>query len=803
MRIFQQASLQQKQVGIIMGICALTLLLASAGFVIHDTLAHKRELAANLLVRGGVLGRTCWGALDFSDPKAVEENLKALAADPHAVAATVFTENGERFAYYHRAGITNHHAALLSTNVATVFAANSLRVVQPIMRGSERLGYIEVESDLAALVAAMKYQAGIAAGLLVLATGLAYVLSARLQRIVSGPILDLLRTTRAVATDRDYSLRAHKASADELGQLVDGFNDMLEQVQARDRELRAARELLEARVAERTQELQQEVVERQQSEVRLRTALHEVESQQFALNESAIVDISDPRGIITYVNDRFCAISKYSRAELLGQNHRMLNSGQHPKELFQTLWATVKRGEVWRARVCNRAKDGSLYWVDSTIVPFKDEAGKITQYVTIRTDVTEQVQAEAARARLVNFLEASVNEVYVFDPEQLRFSYVNRSARQNLGYTLDELKERTPLDLKPEFTEATFRQALQPLLDGTVEKQVFQTIHRRADGTDYPVETCLQLVFTATEQVVLAVATDITERKQREAELARAQKDLVDISRQAGMAEVATGVLHNVGNVLNSVNVASTCLADGIRKSKAASLEKVVALLKAHETDLGGYFTHDPKAKLLPDYLAKLSEHIAREQAAALQELAALQQHIDHIKEIVTMQQSFAKVSGLTEVLDVTELVEEALRINQHSISNHRLEIVRDFAPVPKITVEKHQVLQILVNLLQNAKQACKISDRDDRRLTLRVLNAGDQVRISVSDTGIGIPPENLNRIFHHGFTTKKTGHGFGLHSSANAAKAMGGNLVAHSEGVGRGATFTLELPLRETKETV
>jgi urea transport system substrate-binding protein len=293
---------------------------------------------------------------------------------------------------------------------------------------------------------------------------------------------------------------------------------------------------------------------------------------------------------------------------------------------------------------------------------------------------------------------------------------------------------------------------------------------------------------------------DITERKLAEAELKEAHQQLVESSRRAGMAEVATGILHNVGNVLNSVNVASSCLADSLRKSKAANLAKVVTLLREHEGDLGAFLTSDPKGRQLPGYLANLAEHLTTEQASALKELAELQKNIEHIKDIVTMQQSFAKVSGLLETLQVTDLIEDALKMNSSSFARHDIHVFREFENVPPVTVEKHKVLQILVNLVRNAKQACDEQDPPEKRLTLRVTNGLDRVRIAVTDNGMGISPANLTRIFAHGFTTKKTGHGFGLHSGALAAREMGGALNVQSEGPGQGATFTLELPLTNSK---
>ncbi len=283
---------------------------------------------------------------------------------------------------------------------------------------------------------------------------------------------------------------------------------------------------------------------------------------------------------------------------------------------------------------------------------------------------------------------------------------------------------------------------------------------------------------------------EIDERK-------RLETKLLETSRQAGMAEVATAVLHNVGNVLNSVNVASTCLADSLRQSKASNLSKVVALLREHETDLGAFLTSDPRGKQVPAYLGQLADHLVGEQAAALTELAHLQKNIEHIKDVVTAQQSGAKGVGKPETLPVTDLVEDTLRMDSDSQASRDIQVIKQFEVVPFITVEKHKVLQILVNLLRNAKQACQESDRADKQLTLRVTHGDGRVRIAVSDNGVGISPANLAHIFAHGFTTKKQGHGFGLHSAALAAKEMDGSLSVRSEGLGKGATFTLELPVK------
>ena len=278
----------------------------------------------------------------------------------------------------------------------------------------------------------------------------------------------------------------------------------------------------------------------------------------------------------------------------------------------------------------------------------------------------------------------------------------------------------------------------------------------------------------------------------------RNQEELMALSRRAGMAEVATEVLHNVGNVLNSVNVSVAVATNHLRRSRTGNLARVADLLKEHGTDLGRFMTEDPKGRQVPGYLEELSQHLAAEQSSALAELESLTEKIQHINEIVAHQQNHARTTAVIETLSVIDLVEEALRMNLGDAERHKIQVLREFGPAPSpiITIEKHKALQILVNLLSNAKNACLESDQPEKRLTARINNRDDRVQILITDNGVGIPSENLTRIFAQGFTTRKNGHGFGLHSSANAAKEMGGSLTAHSEGVGRGATFTLELPL-------
>lgn len=295
----------------------------------------------------------------------------------------------------------------------------------------------------------------------------------------------------------------------------------------------------------------------------------------------------------------------------------------------------------------------------------------------------------------------------------------------------------------------------------------------------------------------IELTREITERKRAEQELESAQHQLMGAARRAGMAEIATGVLHNVGNVLNSINVSATLASDRLRQSKVGDLVRAVHMLEQHADDLGAYLTNDPKGRQLPPFFSLLATHLADERVDIVKELELLVTKVNHVKTIVSTQQSYAGVAGVTETVDVATLLDDAMKLNSASLDRHNITVSREYQNIPKIRIDKQKSLQILVNLIKNAKDACTESAHyADRRLTLRTrLTDDDTLQIHVVDNGVGIPRENLTRIFSHGFTTKKTGHGFGLHSCANAAHELGGSLVAHSEGLGQGATFVLELP--------
>jgi len=275
------------------------------------------------------------------------------------------------------------------------------------------------------------------------------------------------------------------------------------------------------------------------------------------------------------------------------------------------------------------------------------------------------------------------------------------------------------------------------------------------------------------------------------------QRQLVQASRHAGMAEVATSVLHNVGNVLNSVNISSGLIAETVRSSKASGLLKLGALLA--EPDFAIALAGHPKGHAVPAYVARLAGALHDEQEKMAKEAEGMQRSINHIKAIVGMQQAKAKGgSEMLELLSLRAVAEDVVRMAGVSSESSSIKVVYDFEDVALTLIDRHKVYQILLNLVNNARHAVQDGRPGEGRITLRLRQeSGGALKLEVQDTGCGIRSEDMKKIFNYGFTTRREGHGFGLHGSACAALEMGGSLTCHSDGPGLGAVFSLTLPPR------
>ncbi|HTL18571.1 MAG TPA: PAS domain-containing protein [Patescibacteria group bacterium] len=551
------------------------------------------------------------------------------------------------------------------------------------------------------------------------------------------------------------------------------------------------------------------------------------------------MQLTDHLGRILAVNEAFCKLVKLPPDRLVGRLLSVIYRPEQAAEIRESYLASFGSNKV-KPRTTSQIVFWNLEQKDVEISTcFVDLGTDERAILSIFRDVSERRRVESVLAYerdLLTTLFEHLPDALYFKDLQCRFVRVSRSklkrtwamaiSRHRYSAVLSALPEKenpAAADVSPPDHLAT-EEAFAEYIIGKTDFDFFDEPRARSafndeqeiirsgvpligkvERTDLPdgkVSWALSTKMPWYDREgriigTFGVSNDITAMKEAEASVQLVHKQLVEASRQAGMAEVATGVLHNVGNVLNSVNVSVTLLAEKLLQSRTASLAKVVGMLHEHAADLGDFFTHDPRGVQLPAYLDKLARRLGDEQSSLLTEIRCLAKNVEHIKSIVAMQQTYARPAGVAEFVPAVELVEDALRINGGSLSRQEIKVLRHYQPeLPGITIDKHKVLQILVNLVSNAGHSCFQSDRSDKRLTVQVSYRDSRLVIAVSDNGVGIAPENLTRIFNLGFTTRPDGHGFGLHSGALAARELGGTLTSHSEGPGQGATFTLELPL-------
>lgn len=809
MRWIRNISLRYKLVLVAMLTSTGALLLAAGGFMAYDLMTFRRYTLSQLNLEAEIVAQSSTAALEFNDRKPIDEILAAVKADPHLVAAVVYDAQDKPFASYIRENLSASFTPPAPQNVEHVFEGNSVSVFRRIAMDQRFLGTVYLRSDIGELKTRSQRYAGIAGLVLLASIVAALLLCAKLQSLISNPIFSLSVTARRVALEKNYALRAPKSGEDEVGQLVDGFNEMLTQIQSRDVALRKAQDELELRVEERTRELKSEVGERRRAE----EALRESQSLYSSLVEHLPIWVfrKDAEGRFTFANSLFCKMLGRSEKDVIGSTDIDFVAPESAAKYAEDDAKVLRDGVTLDVEETLRNTRGELLHVHTFKVPVYGSDGTIKGTQGCVVDITDRKRMEQAlayeRELMHTLMENSPDHIYFKDTES-RFLKCSKALATRLGLkSPEEVVGKSDMDL---FREDYARPAIQE------EKRIVRTgvpVIGKVERQPWKDETVSWMLTTRMPfrdkagNIVgtFGISKDITELKRAESELEEVHRKLVESSRNAGMAEVATGVLHNVGNVLNSVNVSANLISDIVRKSKVTGVGKAVGLLRENGSDLATFFNTGNRAQQFTDYLSKLGDHLGQEQSALLNEVALLSDHIEHIKEIVVMQQGYAKSTGLREPLTPKSLVDDALRINSAALARHDVHVSTDIDDTPRVVVDRHKVLQILINLVSNAKYALDDGHPEAKELRISVRKQGNHVRFCVEDNGIGISSDNLTRIFQHGFTTRKTGHGFGLHSSALAAKELGGSLRAYSEGPGRGARFVLnllaEVPITEPQE--
>jgi PAS domain S-box-containing protein len=419
----------------------------------------------------------------------------------------------------------------------------------------------------------------------------------------------------------------------------------------------------------------------------------------------------------------------------------------------------------------------------------------LEQRIAERTaELRQSYDALRASEYFYHSLVESLPQVILRKDATGRYTYANGPAMELLDRPLADLIGRTDDDIFPPDIARKIREDDRLVIEQRQPMEREEIIEKDGAPKRYLHMKRVPLVDQGGQPLgVQVLFWDMTVFRETQDKLKHAQKELVEISRLAGIAEMATGVLHNLGNALNSVKVAAAVARTQVNNSQVARVRRVADLLLA---DGGELLVRSPRLAKLPQYVTLLSEQLESERDQVLRELQQLGAGIEHVAQIIAAQQAGARVSGVIEHVPPLELVDYACRMNQALLDRHDVTVVREVMPVPEISVDRQRVLQILGNLVRNAIEAVVESGRADKRITIGIRESGTGLlQVSVSDNGVGIAPQHLVRIFEFGFTTKREGHGFGLHNSALAAQELGGQLRVESDGPGKGATFILELP--------
>ena len=308
----------------------------------------------------------------------------------------------------------------------------------------------------------------------------------------------------------------------------------------------------------------------------------------------------------------------------------------------------------------------------------------------------------------------------------------------------------------------------------------------------------VQLLAGSLSELVGDLEYQIQEHKKTQAERAKLHRKLMDASRRAGMADVASEVLHNVGNVLNSLNVSATVIRRSLDKSLVTKLSTANRQFSQHKDDYGQYLQTDPKGKHFPAALDFITGALVTERETHLAESHRLLKNIDHVRNVIQQQLSMSRDSGVVETFCLHDLIEQCIEINHEKSKRFNATITFECPATLNLVTDRHKLQQVLINLVSNAIDALQHSEQGSGLIHIVATSENETVQISITDNGIGISPENLEKVFSQGFTTKANGHGYGLHSCAMTAQVLGGTLNVDSEGDGFGACFRLVIPMSQ-----
>lgn len=528
-------------------------------------------------------------------------------------------------------------------------------------------------------------------------------------------------------------------------------------------------------------------------------SLQQLEYFKNALDEHAIVAVTDPHGTLIYVNDKFCEISKYTRAELLGKNHRIVNSGVHDPDFWRGFWNTLKAGKVWRGEVCNRAKDGSLYWVMTTIVPCRDSTGKFCQYVAIRADITQRKAAEAAlaeseeRSRLI--VEAASDGIILVNKGG-EIASSNAALAKMLGYgSPEELIGKPLTSIMPERFRQAHHAGFTNRLSGPKRTSDFRSIEvhaLRRDGKEVSIELSIGEIARQGERAFVGVIRDISDRKKMD-EMQRLQNEILE-----GMVNERTRELMQMNEALQQEITANYRATETIQRQQNDLVQAAKMAALGHMAGGIAHEINNPLCTigLLSEQLMDIAIEEKGDADPFVAKLATVRTTVNKIAAIVKGLRTFARdgsqdpfvVTSVKSLLDDTlSFCREKLR---HADVTLEVKLPEQDLQVP---CRPSQIAQVLVNLVNNAEDA--VTGLQERWVRIEATEAGGWVEISITDSGSGIQPEVAEKLFTPFFTTKDVGKGtgLGLSISQGIIQSHGGRM--YIDNGCRNTRFVIQLP--------
>ncbi|WP_420322027.1 PAS domain S-box protein [Flagellimonas sp.] len=483
-----------------------------------------------------------------------------------------------------------------------------------------------------------------------------------------------------------------------------------------------------------------------------------------AINGITITDAQQPDNPVIYLNAAFEKLTGYPKEEILNKNLRFLQGQDVDQPGVKELHNAVKDGKSCEVEIRNYKKDGTLWWNKISITPIKDSKDKVTHFVGIQNDVTDRIEAEEERNHWNKIFEESLNEIYIIDAKTLKFLRTNQGALNNLGYSWEELQKFTPVDIKPEYNEASFKKLISPVQSGREDKITFETVHLRKDGSTYPVEVHLQSSFIEHQKVLVAIVLDITDRKDYTDKLERTVAERTQQLRKAlekekELNELKTRFLslvsHEFKTPLSSILTSTTLLSKYTESEQQQRRDKHITTIKSKVKQLD---------TILTDFLS-----IERLEAGKV--------------KYNLEQFPLSKVVNQV-VYDANLLLKSGQKINYP-------EGIDDLT----ITFDEKIFELVLSNLVHNA---IKYSP-EDTIIDLQVIKNDSCLQLMVKDQGIGIPEKEQKFIFNRYFRANNAllnqGTGIGLNIVKQHLENLGGTISFTSK-ENRGSTFVIELPI-------